>query len=81
MRTISSSEAKTHFAQLLDEVEKGETITITRHGRVIAQLLPDVQAKQERKNRAYERILELRKHTKKVTVEEILAWRDEGRKY
>jgi prevent-host-death family protein len=34
-------EAKTHFSTLLDRVEhKGERIAITRHGKIIAQLIP-----------------------------------------
>ncbi|MDR0591686.1 MAG: type II toxin-antitoxin system prevent-host-death family antitoxin [Bifidobacteriaceae bacterium] len=38
--TIGAYEAKTHFAQLLDRVEAGESITITRHGRPVAHLAP-----------------------------------------
>jgi PHD/YefM family antitoxin component YafN of YafNO toxin-antitoxin module len=33
MREIQASQAKTHLPQLLDEVERGETVIITRHGR------------------------------------------------
>jgi prevent-host-death family protein len=40
MRSIGSYEAKTHFAQLLDAVERGETIMITRHGVPVARLIP-----------------------------------------
>jgi prevent-host-death family protein len=32
-------EAKTNLAKLLDRVERGETITITRHGRPVAKLM------------------------------------------
>ncbi len=38
MRTIQSTQAKTHLAELLDAVERGETFVITRHGKAIAQL-------------------------------------------
>lgn len=38
MREIRALEAKAHLAQILDEVERGETIVITRHGRAIAGL-------------------------------------------
>jgi len=31
MREIQASEAKAHLASLLDEVERGETVVITRH--------------------------------------------------
>lgn len=40
MTTIGSYEAKTHLARLLDEVERGKTVTITRHGREVARLVP-----------------------------------------
>lgn len=39
-RTVGAFEAKTHLSRLLDEVEKGERITISRHGKVIAELVP-----------------------------------------
>lgn len=37
---IGAYEAKTHFSALLNKVEKGEHVSITRHGRVIAVLAP-----------------------------------------
>jgi prevent-host-death family protein len=40
MGTVGSFEAKTKLAELLDKVEAGETITITRHGKPVAQLVP-----------------------------------------
>ena len=38
--TVGAYEAKTHFAELLDRVVQGETITVSRHGLPIAQLGP-----------------------------------------
>lgn len=43
MRVVGVYEAKTHLARLLDEVENGESITITRHGRPVAALVPPSQ--------------------------------------
>lgn len=40
MKQIGVYEAKTHLPRLLDEVERGEIITITRHGRPVARLVP-----------------------------------------
>lgn len=40
MKTIGAYEAKTHLPRLLDDVEKGERITITKHGRPVAILVP-----------------------------------------
>lgn len=39
-RTVSATEAKAKLLALLDEVEAGEEIEITRHGRPIARLVP-----------------------------------------
>jgi prevent-host-death family protein len=80
MKQIQASEAKAKFAELLDAVEKGETITITRHGKTIARLVPDEDFRRERARRAIAAIREMRKNAPRATVEEILAWRDEGRK-
>ncbi len=40
MKKVGAYEAKTHLAQLLDRVAKGEKITITRHGVPVAVLQP-----------------------------------------
>ena len=42
MHTVGSYEAKTYLPQLLERVEHGETIIITRHGRPVARLLSAV---------------------------------------
>jgi prevent-host-death family protein len=80
MREIQASEAKVHLPELLDEVERGETLIITRHGRRIARLAPDVDRRQEEIDKAIAGILEIRKRTGKVTTAELLSARDEGRK-
>ena len=41
MRAIQIAEAKAKFSALLAAVEAGEEIAITRHGRVVARLVPD----------------------------------------
>ena len=38
--TISAYEAKTHLSELLEKVEAGEEITITKHGAPVAKLVP-----------------------------------------
>jgi prevent-host-death family protein len=81
MREIQASEAKTHLPRLLDDVERGETLIITRHGRAIARLVPEVDKKREDIRRAIEEMKAARKGAGKITVEEILSARDEGRKY
>jgi prevent-host-death family protein len=40
MREIGSFEAKNKLSALLDQVEHGAEITITRHGKAVAKLVP-----------------------------------------
>jgi prevent-host-death family protein len=81
MREIQASEAKTHLPQLLDDVERGETIVITRHGRPIARIVPETQRRQEEIDKAIEAIKALRKRTGKITVDELLSAKHEGHRY
>ncbi len=80
MREIQASEAKVHLAQLLDEVERGETLIITRHGRRIARIVPEGDRRQEEIDKALAGIRELRGRTGRITAAEVLSARDEGRK-
>ena len=82
LRTVQSSEAKTHLLRLLDDVEKGETIVITRHGKPIARLVPEeTKSRQEKMAEAMAILKSLRGKLPPTSVEEILSMRDEGRKY
>ena len=40
MEHVGTYKAKTHLAELLDRVEAGEAVTITRHGKPVARLSP-----------------------------------------
>lgn len=40
MKTRSLGDAKAHFAECVREVEKGQTVVLTRHGRAVARLVP-----------------------------------------
>lgn len=51
MTTVGSFEAKTKLAELLDKVEAGETVTITRRGRPVAKLVPAAVDEAERARR------------------------------
>jgi prevent-host-death family protein len=46
MREIQASEAKTHLPHLLDAVERGEIIVITRRGRAIARIVSEAAHRQ-----------------------------------
>ena len=38
--TVGAYDAKTHFSELLERVEGGEEVTITRHGSPVARMVP-----------------------------------------
>ncbi len=40
MRTITATEASRNFSDLLDAIERGETVTITRGHHVVAEMRP-----------------------------------------
>jgi prevent-host-death family protein len=79
MKQVGVYEAKTKLARLLDEVEQGETITITRHGRPIARLVP-VRGRRRSVGEAIAAIREFRKGHRLdgVTIRELI---EEGRRH
>jgi prevent-host-death family protein len=81
MREIQASEAKTHLPQLLDEIERGESIIITRHGRAIARLIPEDVVRRDGQTEAVERLKALRETMPRVPLDELLAMRHEGHRH
>ena len=80
MKTVGADEAAARFLELLDEVEAGETITITRQDVSIAELCPTPEVLRRRKVEAVERI----KNWKKVELPEGMTIKDMinlGRRY
>ncbi len=87
MVVVTLDEARDRLSELVDAAARGEIVTITRDGLPIARLEPAWD--QARVDQAVERLRMLREETKRgwearglppVTVDEILAWRDEGRR-
>jgi prevent-host-death family protein len=85
VREVQASVAKTHFSQLLDEVERGATIVVLRHGRPIARIVPDPEGRRQRQGQAMENIRKLAREREAqfgpVSVEEIISSIHEGHKY
>jgi prevent-host-death family protein len=79
MRRIGSYEAKTHLPRLLDEVARGETITITKHGVPVAVLIPPAGGGTEvvRDAAAGLRAFRAEHDLRGVTIRELI---DEGRR-
>lgn len=81
MKTVGAYEAKAHFSQLLEEVAKGETITITKHGVPVAMLRPVAETRRKSVAEIIEELKELRKGLTLGPGLTIRALIEEGRKY
>ena len=81
MREIKASDAELRLPQILDEVERGETVVITRPGRAIARIVPEQQRRQDEIEKAIDAIRALRARTGRITTEELLSSRHEGHRY
>ena len=82
MESVGSFEAKTHLPQLLERVAQGEEITITKHGKPIARLVPVAPAKPKVDIRRV--IEELKAFSKGNTLGEGITIRDlieKGRRF
>jgi prevent-host-death family protein len=82
MREIGAFEAKNKLGQLLDLVERGEEIIITRHGKAVARLVQPKQALSRDQARAAIRRIRERAEKLKLGPFEWAEWksyRDEGR--
>jgi prevent-host-death family protein len=81
MKEFGAFEAKNKFSALLDLVEQGEEVVITRHGKAVARLVaPIAPPNPDDARAAIRRIRERAERAKLgITLEEALAWRDEGR--
>jgi len=77
-------EAKNKLGSLLDRVEAGEEVLITRHGRPVARLVPP-SVHLDKQARAWEAAQRIRERAKTITGpriswEEWKTYRDEGRR-
>ena len=79
MKEVGVYEAKTHLTRLLNDVERGEQITITRHGKPVAELVP-VARKRRSVAETIEAIKKFRKGNRLdgVSIKELI---EEGRRY
>ena len=80
MREVGAIQARTHLSALLDEVARGETIIITRHGRPVAQLTAPEAPDRETAVTAASTLRRLRRRIGWASTKDILQMRDEGRR-
>jgi prevent-host-death family protein len=79
MQTIQAAEARTHFLRILDDVERGESVLIARNGKTVARISPLTEIDRQAVEQAMEGMRALRQRIGKLSIEEILSARDEGR--
>lgn len=83
MITVGAFDAKNTLGTLLDRVELGEEILITRHGRPVARLVPNAESKES--GPAYAAVERIRRRAKKAGFgkfnwPEIKQEREKGRR-
>ncbi len=72
MRKIPASQGQTFLSRLLHDVERGDTVIITRNGRAIARLVPDGRPTQAKIDEAVESIEALGRRMGRIAIEEPL---------
>ena len=78
---LQASDAEAKFAELLDQVERGRIVRITRQGKAIARIVPEEEVRRAEVAEAIERLKALRQELGKAPLEEVLATIHEGHKY
>ena len=79
MQTVGAYEAKTSLSKLLERVNKGEQISITKHGVTVAVLQPPVTSKKLHPQQAIAalRIFRDKHNLKGISLQEMI---EEGRR-
>ena len=82
MREIQASGAEIHLPPILDGVERGETVVVTRHGRPIARSVPEAELRRAEASDGADGILAVRERTVgKVALNGLLSFIHEGHGY
>ncbi len=78
MKVVAANEAKTHLSSLLQEVERGETIVISRGRKPLAKLVPYTEAERSPRPKVGEMIDEPchipEEALRPMNEEELRAW-------
>lgn len=80
MTEYSVAEAKARLSELIDRAEKGEGVTITRHGRPVVEMRPSVPPPRRMTGVDIDRLAESRakRQVKGGAVAQMLKWREDG---
>ena len=82
--TCSAFDAKNRLGRLLDRVQAGEEVVITRHGQPVAKLVPATPSDAESLTTALSEFKQIRnlisRRGIKITRNEVHRWKKQGRK-
>lgn len=78
MVTVSLAQAKAHLSELLDRVEAGEEVVITRRGRPAAHILPAIRPKKPLRLKALAEFRATMPRLRRPSAELLRDARDEG---
>ena len=78
MSEMSVAQAKAHLSEILDRVEAGETVTITRRGRPVARVSGIAAPKKPIDLEALRKFRESQPMSERSAAEMIREMRDEG---
>lgn len=83
-RHVATTELKAKLSEILGDVERGEAIDVTRHGKTIARISPAGDS--ERRKRVLKAIADMEVLRKSrpptgLTIEDLLEMRHEGHRY
>jgi prevent-host-death family protein len=82
LATVTLSQARARLSELLDKVESGEEVVVTRHGRPVARIAPVAQRKKQLQPIRFEELAAFRATMPTLSqpsVELLRAMRDEER--
>jgi prevent-host-death family protein len=83
METVGTFEARNRLSELLDKVERGEEVVITRHGKPVARLVPAAEAEEAQRAERLRNLNEFREAAAEFTLDGV-SWkelRDGGRRW
>jgi prevent-host-death family protein len=60
MRMITATEANRDFSKLLEQVENGDTVNISKHGKIVASIVPATRTLQDMERAKQEHLALLR---------------------
>jgi prevent-host-death family protein len=76
-----AADAEARFGELLDQIERGRMVRITRHGKPMARLLPEPEVRKAEVAEALNELRAIVREFGKAPLDEVLASIHQGHKY